>query len=878
MQAEHIYKALDEGATVLTANNRLARFYKAGYNRRKQAEGLRVWPTANLMPFSSWLQQLLTDLQSRQLSSVVLLTQSQQQYVWQEILTQSADGYPLLNRAATARSVQQAWKICCGWRFCDAEYSAPLSPDQKQFRVWSGQYQSYCARHGMIDDAMLAGYLANTEILSGLTLPQRIILAGFYEMSPQQELLLESLSQSIDKVEIYHQERHTEGKLRRISPPDDKSEMQMAARWARRKLGSDPNLRLAVIVPDLQARRSDAEYYFSRCFSPSLRRESLSVRNKPWNISYGLPLANVPVARIALLLCKLVVHGISNEELTELLLSPYIVRGDTELDLRAALDVSPRIRKHLHTGLNELRDICGDKVPGLHRALRVMSKVKLTPAKSPSEWSRQFIKILEAAGWPGEGVLDSAEFQQVEAVREQIAGFAQLDRVSPNMPVREAVTSLQHNFVQTLFQAHTPDAPIQILGLLESTGLSFDAIWVCSMDNEKWPQTESANPFLPIAWQRQVGAPHASAEREFQYSQHLLAQIGYAAESVIFSHVAMRNESPLYCTQALSGLEQIPAAEFMPDSPPLGENEFQLLEDANGPPLAEGEAIAGGSKLLTDQSACPFRAFANFRLSVSEIERAEMGIDARDRGNLMHKILELFWRDVRRQEQLLSLTDGQLRQRIDDIAGELMKSLDYSGRLYRLENDRLVRIVLQWLDLEKRRKAFVVESLEQKRALIFDGIRIQLTVDRIDRVIGKGDTESRVIIDYKTGADHKPGGWMELRPDEPQLPLYAITDEQDVSAVSYAILTQKEQKFSGFSDTEELLPGAGLPKRRKEGSERQLETVDWQQALDGWRKNITALTSEIRQGVASVSPKPRACLWCQIKPFCRIGDIPEPER
>ena len=55
---------------------------------------------------------------------------------------------------------------------------------------------------------------------------------------------------------------------------------------------------------------------------------------------------------------------------------------------------------------------------------------------------------------------------------------------------------------ETLFQAESPDTPIQILGPLESTGLTFDALWLLGLDDYNWPPAPQSNPLLPNRLQR----------------------------------------------------------------------------------------------------------------------------------------------------------------------------------------------------------------------------------------------------------------------------------------------------------------------------------------------------------------------------------------
>jgi hypothetical protein len=47
------------------------------------------------------------------------------------------------------------------------------------------------------------------------------------------------------------------------------------------------------------------------------------------------------------------------------------------------------------------------------------------------------------------------------------------------------------------------------------------------------------------------------------------------------------------------------------------------------------------------QAACPFRAFVELRLGAEDLEVPVPGLDARQRGTLIHAALEVFWTEVR---------------------------------------------------------------------------------------------------------------------------------------------------------------------------------------------------------------------------------------
>ena len=90
------------------------------------------------------------------------------------------------------------------------------------------------------------------------------------------------------------------------------------------------------------------------------------------------------------------------------------------------------------------------------------------------------------------------------------------------------------------------------------------------------------------------------------------------------------------------------------------------------------------------------------------------------------------------------------------------------GRYLELEEQRLARHVVEWLQFEAARVAFEVAETEAGRSVSVGGLAIDLRLDRIDRL----NDDSLLVIDYKTGdVTHK--SWERPRPDDVQLPLYA---------------------------------------------------------------------------------------------------------
>jgi RecB family exonuclease len=202
----------------------------------------------------------------------------------------------------------------------------------------------------------------------------------------------------------------------------------------------------------------------------------------------------------------------------------------------------------------------------------------------------------------------------------------------------------------------------------------------------------------------------------------------------------------------------------------------EQIVDEQGPPIGEEAWQRGGTRVFQYQAACPFRAFVELRLGAEDLEAPAPGLDARQRGTLVHAALEIFWNEVHTYEALCNRPDiGDVVRTA--VASAVRRFEEDRGaplpeRFAALERRRLERIVNDWLDLEKRREPFEVIKPEGERDAEVGGIHFRVKIDRIDR-IDRIAGERDVIIDYKTGTP-SVRNWETERPDEPQLPLYSV--------------------------------------------------------------------------------------------------------
>jgi probable DNA repair protein len=492
-----------------------------------------------------------------------------------------------------------------------------------------------------------------------------------------------------------------------------------------------------------------------------------------------------------------------------------------------------------------------------------------------SAWATAWADALRALGFPGERPLDSLEYQAAAKWNETLAAFGAIERVRPRLREGEALARLSHIARETLFQPESGNAPVAVMGILESAGLAFDHLWIMGMTDDAWPLPARPNPFIPVRLQREAGVPEADPAASLALDRRITAGWLRAASEVVVSHACMRGDEELSASPLFEAVAECEWAGLaVPDYATLARVIHEGRDCERVPDGAAPGIVAphhpGGTSLFQNQAQCPFRAFARNRLASRSLSVAQPGLDAAARGTLLHHVLAAFWDATRTRDALVALSSTELGERLRDAAEEAMTRLRrrrpgaLQGRLAAIERDRLIQLARDWLDQERQREDFEVVATEAPVVVSFGGVTVDAKVDRIDR-LAHG---AHAVIDYKTGAA-AVRSWMPPRPDEPQLPMYALSVAMPVDAIAFARVRPGALEFAGLGRSGTLLPR--VPSVDKHRSAKAFAT--WDGLNDAWRAELEALGREFSSGIARVDPKgTTTCRQCDQQVFCRIAE------
>lgn len=865
--------------SVVTPNQRLSLVLQREFGERQSSGGEVLWESADILPWSGFLERACQEARYSDIEPLPLaLAPAQSQALWENLLRSSPTGEALLAVADAARMAHDAWQLMIAWRLEPRLRGATLNEDGKAFQDWAPRYGRTLQRSGLMDAVELADRMLSLMTGGHIKRPQTLIAYGFESFIPQQSDFLGGLQQAGCEVLLAGPSART-SHAQRLPCANAEQEIHRAAAWARNRLEAGCT-RIGIVVPDLAARRAAVVRLFSAAMAPDYALPDAATRVFPFNLSLGASLATYPLVNTALLLLELAGRDIEFERASRVLRSPFIAGGETERSNRAMLDAKWRQSAEPSVTLEGLQGMVarhGEACPQLARHLMALAefrKSRLFGAQAPSTWAKAISEALATAGFPGERALDSAEYQTLKRWQNVVAGFAALDRVAPRMSYAEALSRLRRMAADTLFQPESPDVPIQILGVLESSGLTFDCLWVMGLDDENWPPPPRPNPFLPLAVQRAAGLPQCSSADALATARSITERWCVSADEVVVSHPLQEDDrellpSPLIAQVAVADLDIIGYPDFRGAIHAL--REIERLADEVSPPLVDDLVAGAGTALLKDQAACPFRASAKHRLHATTPEVPHAGLDVLERGTLAHNVLAKVWDRLRSSDALQAMGRDELDALIESAADAAMVRMRRDrptalfGRFADIEKRRLTALARAWLEEDRKRGAFTVLAVEDKRGMAIGSLQLNARLDRVDETADG----RRIVIDYKTGKA-SAADMLGERPEEPQLPLYLVTAEPDAAAVAFARVRIGKMAYVGLARDGDLLPGikAHIDTRHCD------QYPAWADLVSAWRSDLVRLADQFASGVSVVDPKrhPQTCKFCDLQLFCRIRE------
>ena len=870
---------LPPGALILTPNRRLSAWLIRDHDAAMAQGPNATWERLNAMPLDAWWLQLYQQIcllyTPGETAHPRLLSTRQSTLLWRQVIEQA--GAPAADPDGFIQLAQQARTLICRWRLTPTQWQQGEKVEHQQFAQWHRAYLARLQQDNLLDVAALPQWVIEHGNVLRKNLPQQVLLHGFNDHTEPQLLQLgQWLGQSGATVQFSRPPAH-QGHC--VQAPFNQLNEQFGAaiQWALKEKGKGG--RTGIVIPNLQPLRAQIRQLCQQLWSQ--QPEAVSVHwSQLFNITAGQKLQDYPLVSHAMLLLRALSSELKLQEWSVLLGSPYFPLTESEWLRRDEFVESLREKNLPQLNLSKLERYWQNfnEQPGATNAwISGLDKIRKRMRSQPvSQWLDWMQTLLNETGWCQGRGLDSEEYQVRQRLLETLTTLTELDEWLGNISFDQFRNELMESLKNVQFQAQTDTAPIQIMGVLEAAGLPFERLWVCECEAVNWPQPVNPNPLLPRREQRALNMPGASPERELRYSAQLLDGFRTSSENAIFSWGRQDGDTEHTLSALLEDLPALTAEDLLPlqhrslehrQYSDLHDNIEMLPADEFGVPVDQRHA-RGGSGMIKAQSLCPFKAYGEYRLNIKAQAELAEGVSASDRGSLVHLVLEAFWRktgDWNALQALIQYPEKMNAELREIITHQLtifrQQVLLEPEALYRLEEERTFNLVRRWLlDCDGSREPFTVVQMEKKKSLTIGGIELSMTVDRIDTL----NDDAQVIIDYKTGVrDSK--AWQGERPEEPQLPLYAMLEPERTRGILFGVLHNNKMAYNGLLENRDSFI---------QGKQGSVKTADnWEEQMQQWREALENLAREFAQGRATVAPlNDMACQYCHLSPVCRIRE------
>lgn len=822
-----------------------------------------VWPTPAVRDLASWTRETHERFGSGSEARRVLEPVEERQ-IWVDVIENCTTRCDVSDHASMARAARSAYRTMHDHGIPPEALRAYPCAETEALLRWCTGFNGRCRELRAIPACRVLPALAPPSLLPAALDDTNWLPVAAQWLEGNACATLKSVPSSAKACRQEH----------RLYPTAD-AELSDCAEWLRGRRDVDPQFRALVVVPDLAARRLRLTDVFDAALEPgrfSLRES----RGAPSHaIAGGVPLVGYVPVRLALDSTRLISGNCAFTGFSALLRDPALQRSVAEADAAARVDRELR-RRSLHEAplgewLRKCAAVSADlklpEPPAVGRLRAMRDELERHPRPAPmSHWAHVLIKAWEAGPWSGSAHWSSIAYQAAQRLRELLGELARASATFGPRTLIEALRIISDAAQHTDFQPQTGVAPIWITSRLFDPWLHFDAIWLAGASVSSWPPPPRPVPMLPVPLQHEFGVVAASSAGQFLQAGRLMSRWLARCDTLILSN---SSDDAGAAIEPLHPEGVIPVRVAVDDTEPhwrgFGRDApaLESLDDASGPVWDSALPIRG-VHFLRSQSLCPFRGFSDSRLRTLPLTCPEPGFSAIERGEILHKALEWLWGRLRASDTLHHLSQDQILACVRDAVTEALdvqaRRRDPGPPWRRRELRRLVELLPRWLELEARRPAFEVESMEEGRTLEVGPLNVILRIDRIDRLADG----RRVLLDYKSGSVSRD--WREERPANPQLPAYAACAGDSLAAVAYAQVRSSACRFVGVGEGEGILPSV---------NSRSLEGGSLDAQVTVWRDRLARIAQELSDGLALVAPRGNACQTCSLQPLCRIDPASE---
>ncbi len=749
-----------------------------------------------------------------------LLDSNQEEFLWGYFIKKSNNlewGHSFDLGAKFRQAYHLATKI-----LFDIKCSYGLNEEQENFLKLCSQYQNFLKSNEIVDvNFLLQNFITHFK-------GKKFNVMGFDFPLPLEKKII-----SLAKLSQRNSISKSDYLLYVFSSFED--EIRAAYSWAANLNTKPSDSRIAIVVD-----KQDLEYATIIGKHMKMNFYSLAAQEK---------ISKQSMIRLPLELLKLD-HIFTWEDLSYLLCNRNLLGSNEEINYRSSLDADFRSSGIYQISLKDLRNnkkllqSCPLFIQFLERFNQFINQRKGN--KKFTYWVKIVNDFLQDIDWLGDRVQSSLQDKVFQSWSSVCDSLCSLDALSlGEISFHDFSYHLSRKLEVIEMRYAEESSNLFVLEPEQVSCVQPTHLWLIGISSGQPRFKNKSSNLLPLDPQIKAMVPGIDSAVDFQLKQKLFDSFLKNKAEVIVSYSEY--------TKGIKNLKSpfLDREPLIYQSSEISKNQRPLLspidyENLRGAHFNDEGNINGSVSFFADQAACPFRGYAIHRLGSKTMDEPSPGISKKSQGILVHDVLADLWGDIKSIENLRSKNLDELTRvisiSIENVFRKTKNLIICEAPIIDIEKNRIKKLVLNWLEFEKRSENFKVIAVEKKvRGKIFN-IDISCRLDRLDQLANG----SLRVIDYKTGAFSK-GDLEPPRINAPQLYLYCMLVGLD--------------KVEGFSVARINANTASLVSKIFENEDDRV-----------WHKDLESLSQEICDGVAARRPKnpDSTCNFCDQKVFCRV--------
>lgn len=494
------------------------------------------------------------------------------------------------------------------------------------------------------------------------------------------------------------------------------------------------------------------------------------------NVTMGFPLASTPMFNLIEYLVELQANrredNFNHRQVLSILGHPYIVAADPSHANASRREIVDKNRIVIHQSELQTGPAVYPlifKIIETHQLMEYLRDVIQSIGSLPSltildkEYSFHFLKLInrleEVRGTVNKTVegADSGRLFQTE-----LKSFSRL--------FRQLIRTQKIPFTGE------PLKGLQVMGVLETRNLDYKNVFVLSLNEGALPSGGNNSSYIPFNIRKAYSLP--TAEHQDAMYAYLFYRVLQRAENIFLFYntetdVLGQGEMSRYLQQLLVEPGWKPERHVLHNSiQPHPVKPIEIVKDEGVleklAKLNEGNSRFKGisPSALSTYLDCQLKFYFMQVAKIREAKEVEEDLDARMLGNILHDVMERFYKRIREKKKssLIEASDFVNHQTVTEQLIDLVfidtyelnpaKKVTYEGQ--RLVVREVVKSFVERIVQHDQKYApFSIEGLEREGLLYYAAISHMpgqaVLGGKIDRLDRKGDLVR--VIDYKTGKD-----------------------------------------------------------------------------------------------------------------------------